>query len=140
MFLRLPPLGWCTHLSALVWLIGSLLVLCVAADRAPAPWVMWVMYTLGLVACPVGLGAGYAGWAVARANFVRSWVRGGEVVPCLRCRFGAGGFIFLVAVCAGRLPPAGGGGVVPTDACWPLARAWWAGVVLSHGCWFLSRV
>ena len=36
----------------------------------------------GLVACPVRLGAGSAGWAVAPAAFVRSWVRGGGAVPC----------------------------------------------------------
>ena len=64
-----------------VWLTASLLALWVAAGRAPAPWVVWAMYTLGLVACPVGLGSGSAGWAVARAGFVMSWVRGGGVVP-----------------------------------------------------------
>ena len=65
-----------------VWLTASLLVLLVAAARAPAPWVRWVMYTLGLVAYPVRLGAGSAGWAVAPAGFVRSWVRGGGVALC----------------------------------------------------------
>ena len=35
------------------------------AVGSPAPWVRWVMYTLGLVAFPVGLGSGFAGWAVA---------------------------------------------------------------------------
>ena len=68
--------GWQT-----VWLIGSVLVLWVAAVRAPAPWAVWVMYTHWLVACPVGVGSG-AGRAVAPAGFVRSRVRGGGVVPC----------------------------------------------------------
>ena len=38
---------------------------CAWLGRAPAPWVGWVMYTLGLVAFPVGLGSGFAGGGVA---------------------------------------------------------------------------
>ena len=98
----------------LVWLTGSLLVMWVAAGRTPALWVWWVRYTLGLVACPIGLGAASAGWAVAAAGCVRSWVRAGGVArvpPPLRCRFGGGGFNLLVAVCAGGLQLSGGGGL-----------------------------
>ena len=65
-----------------VWLTGSLLVLWVAAGRAPAPWLVWVMYAHGRLVCPVGLGSGSACWAVAPAGFVRSWVRGNGIVPC----------------------------------------------------------
>ena len=63
--------GW-----QMVWLTGSLLALWVAAGRALAPCVVWVIYMHGLVARPVGLGSGSAGWAVVRAGFVRSWARG----------------------------------------------------------------
>ena len=66
-----------------VWLSGSLLVSWVSSGRPPAPWVGWAMYTLGLMACPVGSCAGSACWAVAPAGFVRSWVRGGGFAPCL---------------------------------------------------------
>ena len=62
--------GW-----QMVWLTGSLLALWVAAGRALAPCVVWVMYMHGLVARPVGLGCGSAGWTVVRAGFVRSWAR-----------------------------------------------------------------
>ena len=65
-----------------VWLTGLLLVLWVAAGRAPAQWVVWVMNTHGLVACPVALGSCSAGGAVTPGGFVRSWVRGGGAVPC----------------------------------------------------------
>ena len=64
-----------------VWLTGSQLVLWVAAGHSPAPWVWWVMYTLGLVACPVGLGAGSAGRMVAPDGFMSSWVKGGRGFP-----------------------------------------------------------
>ena len=64
-----------------VWLTGLLLVLQLAAGRVPAPWVEWVMYTLGLAACPDGLGSGFANWAVAPAVFVRSWIKGGWACP-----------------------------------------------------------
>ena len=60
-----------------------------------------VMYTLGLVAFPVGLGSGSAGWAAVPGGFVRSWVGGGGVFPVPPpC---GGGFNFLVA--GGSLSP-----------------------------------
>ena len=65
-----------------VWLTGSLLGFWMATGRAPAPWVVWAMYTHGLVACPVRLGSGSAGLAHAPAGCLRSWVRGVRVVPC----------------------------------------------------------
>ena len=64
-----------------VWLTGLPLVLKLAAGRAPAPWVGWVMYALGLGACPVGLGSGFAGQAVAPAGFVWSSVKRGWGCP-----------------------------------------------------------
>ena len=126
LFLPLSSLGWCTHCLATVWLTWLLLVLWVAAGRAPAALVVWVMYTHVLVACPVGFGSGSPGWAVAPAGFVRSWVRGvwlSLVPPALRCRFGGGRPNFLVVVCAGGPPPAGGGGVVLTGVWWLLSSA-----------------
>ena len=71
--LRLPWAGARTGLQT-VWLPGSLLALWVAAGRVLALYVLWFMYTHGLVAHPVGLGSGSASWAVAPARMVRSWV------------------------------------------------------------------
>ena len=91
----------------------------------PAPCALWLMYTHGLVARCVGPGSGSAGWAVAPAGFVGSWVRGGagrgwgdflgvpSVPPPLWRRLGAGGFDFLLVVCAGGRLLAVGGGCVP---------------------------
>ena len=86
-----PCLPWAGARTGLhsVWLTVLLLELQFAAGRAPAPLVWWVMYTLGLAACPVGLGSGVADWAPSPAGFVRSWVKGGGAVrvpPPLRCR------------------------------------------------------
>ena len=52
---------------------------CAWLGSAPAPWVGWVMYRLGLVALPVRLGSGSAGWAVAPGGSVRPWVKGDGV-------------------------------------------------------------
>ena len=89
LFLPLPSLGWCTHWSALGVVDRVAVGACVLLGLVPAPWVGWVMYTLGSVALPVGLGSGSAGWAVARGGFVRPWVRGAgvfRVPPPPRCR------------------------------------------------------
>ena len=121
-----------------VWLTGWLLVLWVAAGHALPPWVGWVMYTLELVACPVGLGAsaGSAGWAVAPASFVRSWIRGGGGgCPVSPRSCGAGLVVASLTfwwrfVQAGRCCRGGSGGytdrrVVAPSPC----VAGWCGVV-----------
>ena len=64
-----------------MWLTRLLLVLQFAAGRVPAPWVGWVMSTLGLAACSVGLRSGFAGWADVPAGLVRSWIKGGLGCP-----------------------------------------------------------
>ena len=66
-----------------VWLTGSLLAFWVAARRAPAPWVVWVMYAHRRLPLPLWAGSVSAGCAVAPAGFGRSSVRGGGAVPCL---------------------------------------------------------
>ena len=113
-----------------------MLVLRLAAGRAPAPWVSWVMYTLGLVACPVGLGSRFSGSAVAPAGFIRTWVKRGLRLTASP-RSCLAGCNFLVAVCAGGPLPSGGAGLL-TGVPWPLARAWRAGVALPHGCGTVS--
>ena len=88
LFLPLPSLGWCTHWSAFGVVNRVAVGACGLVGRAPAPWVGWVMYTLGPVAFPVGLGSGSAGWAVAPGGFGRPWVRGAgafRVLPPLWC-------------------------------------------------------
>ena len=100
-----------------VWLTESPLAFWMAAGRASAPCFVWFLYTHGLVARPVRLGSGSAGWAVAPACFVGPWVGGmglSSVTTPLWCRFCGGGLNFPVAVCAGGPPLAGGGGVVST--------------------------
>ena len=124
-----------------VWLPASLLVLWVAAGRAPASWVGWVMYKLGPVACPVGLGAGSTGWVVAPAGFVRSWVRGGEVPPVSTRPCGArssvaGLMFWWQFVRAERRRPWGED--ILSGVWRPLARVWRPVVALSHGCGRLS--
>ena len=64
-------LGWCTHWSAFGVVNRVAVGACVLLGLAPAPWVGWVVYTLGSLALPVGLGTGSAGWAVAPGSFVR---------------------------------------------------------------------
>ena len=79
LFLPQASLGWCTHWLAFGVANRVAVGACAWLGRAPAPWVGWVMYTLGLMAFPVGLGSGSAGWAVAPGCFVRSWVKGDGV-------------------------------------------------------------
>ena len=79
LFLPLPSLGWCTHWSAFVVVNRVAFGACGLLGRAPAPWVGWVMYTLGPTASPLGLGSRSAGWAVAPIGFLRPWVRGSGV-------------------------------------------------------------
>ena len=71
--LRLPWAGARTGMQT-VWLPGSLLALWVATGRVLALYVLWFMYTHGLVAHSVGLGSGSASWAVAPAGMLTSWV------------------------------------------------------------------
>ena len=95
LFLTLPSLGWCTHWSAFGVANRVAVAACAWLGRAPAPWVGRAMYTLGLVALPVGLGSGSAGCVaagcrlpVAPGGFVRSSVKGGgvfRVPPPLWC-------------------------------------------------------
>ena len=86
LFLPLPSLSSCTQWSAFG--VADRVAVGVFAwlGRAPVPWVGWVMYTLGLVAFPVGVGSGSAGWAGVPGGFERSWVKGGGVCrvppPC----------------------------------------------------------
>ena len=76
LFLSLPSLGWCTH----CWANGvaSRVAVGVVGGRrpAPAPCVALFMSTHWLVARPVRLGSGSAGWADVRAGSVRSLVTG----------------------------------------------------------------
>ena len=69
--LPLPSLGWCTHWSAFGVVYRVAVGACGVLGHAPDPLVGWVMYTLGPVAFPVGLGSGSAGRAVASGGFVR---------------------------------------------------------------------
>ena len=88
------------------------------------------MYTLGLVAYPVGLGSASAGGVVAPGRFVRPWVKGGGLSVSLRlCGAGSN---FLVAACAGGPFP-----LLP-GVRRPLACVRRAGVALSHGCGSVS--
>ena len=72
------------------------------------------MYTLDLVAFPVGLGSGSAGWVVASGVFMRSWVKGGGVF-LLSFRLCGAGFNFLVAACVA------GSSLSLPGVRWPLA-------------------
>ena len=90
LFLPLPSLGWRTHWSAFSVVIRVAVGGCVLSGRVPAPWVGWVMYTLGSAPLTAGLGSGSAGWAAAPGGFVWIWIRGAGVVRVLsppRCRF-----------------------------------------------------
>ena len=83
LFLPLPPLGWCTHSSAVSVVFRVAVGGCVLPCPVPAPWVGWVMYTLGSAPIPAGLGPGSAGWAAAPGGFVWLRVRGAGVVCVL---------------------------------------------------------
>ena len=76
LFLPLPSLGWHTHWPAFSVVFGVAVGGCVPFGRVPAPWVGWVMYTLGSAPLPAGLGPGSAGWVAAPGGFVWLWVRG----------------------------------------------------------------
>ena len=67
-----------------VWFFRFAVGGCVLPGRAPAPWVGWVMYTLGSAPLLAGLGSGSAGWAVVPGGFVWPWVS--RVPSSLRCR------------------------------------------------------
>ena len=126
LFFPLPSLGWCKHWSAFDVANRVAGGACAWLGRAPAPWVGWVMYTLGLLAFRVGLGSGSAGWAVAPGGLVSSWVKGvGFSVSLRPC---GAGLNFLVAACVGGPSPSLPG------VRWPFAGVRRAGVALSHGC------
>ena len=76
LFLPLPSLGWRTHWPAFSVVFRVAVGVCVLPGRVPAPWVGWVMYTLGSAPLPAGLRPGSAGWAAAPGGFVWLWVRG----------------------------------------------------------------
>ena len=90
LFLPLPSLGWRRHWSAFSVVFRVAVGGCVLPGRAPAPWVGWVMCTLGSAPLPVGLGSGSDVWAAARGGFKWPWVTGAGVFHVLsppRCRF-----------------------------------------------------
>ena len=76
LFLPLPSLGWRTHWPAFSVVFRAAVGGYVLFGRVPAPWVGWVMYTLGSAPSPAGLGPGSAGWAAAPGGCVWLWVRG----------------------------------------------------------------
>ena len=84
LFLPLPSMGWRTHWSAFCVVFRFAVGGCVLTGRAPAPWVGWVMYTLGSAPLPAVLGSGSAGWAVVPGGFVWPWVSRAPSSP--RCR------------------------------------------------------
>ena len=90
LFLPLPSLGWRTHWSASSVVFRFAVGGCVLPGRAPAPWVGWVMYTLGSAPLTAGSGCGSAGWALAPGGFMWPSVRGAWVFRVLsgpQCRF-----------------------------------------------------
>ena len=54
LFLPLPSLGWRTHWSAFCVVFRFAVGGCVLPGRSPAPWVGWVIYTLGSLPLPAG--------------------------------------------------------------------------------------
>ena len=76
LFLPLPSRGWRTHWPAFSVVFRVAVGGCVLLGRVPAPWVGWVMYTLGSASLPAGLGPGSAGWAAAPGGFMWLWDRG----------------------------------------------------------------
>ena len=90
LFLPLPSLGWRKHRSAFSMVFRVAVGGCVLPGRAPAPWVGWVMYTLGSAPLHAGLGSGSASWAAVPGGFVWPWVEGAGVFSVLLpppCRF-----------------------------------------------------
>ena len=85
LFLPLPSLDWRTHCSAFCVVFWFAVGGCVSPGHALAPWVGWVMYTLGSAPLPAGLGSGSAGRAVVPGGFVWPWVS--RVPSSPRCRF-----------------------------------------------------
>ena len=83
LFLPLPSLRWRTHWSAFSVVLRIAVGGCVLPGRVPAPWVGWVMYTLGSAPLPAGLGGGSAGWTAAPGGFVWLWARWAGVVCVL---------------------------------------------------------
>ena len=108
LFRPLLSLGWRTHWSAFSVVFRVAVGGCVLPGCAPAPWVGWVMYTLGSVPLLAGLGSGSAGRAAAPGGFVCPWVRRAGVFRVLsppRCRFslsGGGLCGWTATVVAGR--------------------------------------
>ena len=88
LFLPLPSLRWRTHWLAFSVVFRVAIGGCVLPGRAPAPWVEWVIYTLGSAPPPAGLGSGSAGWAAAPGGFVWPLVRGAGVFRGLSPRRG----------------------------------------------------
>ena len=82
LFLPLPSLGWRTHWPAFSVVPRVAVGGCVVLGRLPAPWVGWVMYTLGWAPLLAGLGPGSTCPASAPGGFVWLWVRGGWGCPC----------------------------------------------------------
>ena len=76
LFLPLPSLGWRTHWPAFSVVFRAAVFSCVLCGRVPAPWVGWVMYTVGSAPLFAGLGPGSAGWAAAPGGCLWFWVRG----------------------------------------------------------------
>ena len=103
LFLPLPSLDWRTHWLAFSVAFRFAVGGCVLPGRALAPWVGWVMYTLGSAPLPAGLGSGSAGWAVAPGGF--SWPSVSRVLlpPRCRCQLSGGGLCgWTATVVAGR--------------------------------------
>ena len=123
LFLPLPSLGWRTHWSAFHvdfrFAVGG----CVLLGPAPAPWVGWVMYTLGSAPLPAGLRSGSAGWAAWRL----AALCGPGLAVSFRLR--GAGFIFLAAACVGGPP------LLLPGVRWPLAGVWRAGATPSGVRW-----
>ena len=141
--LPVPPSAfpWLVHWSAFE--VANRVAVAAAVGCGPCPGPMgqvgYVKNWPGGMSCRVRFWlcwlGGCASWS--RETLGKAGV-GLPVSPGL-CRSGCN---FLKAVCAGRPPPSGGGGLL-TGVRWPLARACRADVALSDGCgraFFLSWV
>ena len=124
LFLPLPFHGWRTHWSAFSVVLLVAVGRCVLPGRAPAPWVGWVMYTLGrrpflpgeVSALPVG-----------RLRQAASCDPGlGRLWRSVSFRLRGAGFNFLAAVRVGGPPP-----LLP-GVRWLLAGVWRAVAVPSR--------